>query len=427
MTTAYETGKRRRVFVTGIGLVTAFGQSVPDVWASLLAGRSGISEIERFPTAGFPVRIGGEVKAFDPDAFIAKKDSRLMDRFIQFGVAASWSALEDAGLNGGQLRGSDRAGVIIGSGVGGMNTVEEQSLQLHQKGLRNVSPFYIPMMLINMVAAHVSIAGELRGPTSAVATACAAGANAIGDSLRLIQRGDADVMVCGASEALYPLSLAGFCRSRALATEFSAPARASRPFDARRGGFVLAEGAAVIVLEAEDHALGRGARAYAELCGYGQASDAFNITMPHPEGTGAALSMTKALADAGIGADAVDYINAHGTATRLGDPSETRAIKAAFGSAAPQIPISSIKSMTGHLLGASGALEAAVSALTVWSGKIPPTINLEEPDPECDLDYVPGCARQRAVRHALSNTFAFGGHNVGLVFGQVEPVLRRAT
>ncbi len=427
MTATSETGKRRRVFVTGIGLVTAFGQSVPEVWASLLAGRSGISEIERFPTAGFPVRIGGEVKAFDPDAFIAKKDSRLMDRFIQFGVAASWSALEDAGLNGGQLRGSDRAGVIVGSGVGGMNTVEEQALQLHQNGLRNVSPFYIPMMLINMVAAHVSIAGELRGPTSAVATACAAGANAIGDSLRLIQRGDADVMVCGASEALYPLSLAGFCRSRALATEFSAPARASRPFDARRGGFVLAEGATVIVLEAEDHALARGARAYAELCGYGQASDAFNITMPHPEGTGAALSMTKALADAGIGVDAVDYINAHGTATRLGDPSETRAIKTAFGSAAAQIPISSIKSMTGHLLGASGALEAAVSALAVWSGQIPPTINLEEPDPECDLDYVPGCARKRPLRHALSNTFAFGGHNVGLVFGQAQPALRRAT
>lgn len=427
MTTTYETGKRQRVFVTGIGLVTSFGQSVPDVWASLLAGRSGISEIERFPTAAFPVRIGGEVKAFDPDAFIAKKDSRLMDRFIQFGVVASCSALEDAGLNGGQLRGSDRAGVIIGSGVGGMNTVEEQALQLHQKGLRNVSPFYIPMMLINMVAAHVSIAGELRGPTSAVATACAAGANAIGDSMRLIQRGDADVMVCGASEALYPLSLAGFCRSRALATEFSAPARASRPFDARRGGFVLAEGAAVIVLEAEDHALARGARAYAELCGYGQASDAFNITMPHPEGTGAALSITKALADAGIGVDAVDYINAHGTATRLGDPSETRAIKTAFGSAAAQIPISSIKSMTGHLLGASGALEAAVSALAVWSGQIPPTINLEEPDPECDLDYVPGCARQRPLRHALSNTFAFGGHNVGLVFGQAQPALRRAT
>jgi 3-oxoacyl-[acyl-carrier-protein] synthase II len=234
-------------------------------------------------------------------------------------------------------------------------------------------------------------------------------------------------MVCGASEALYPLSLAGFCRSRALATEFSAPARASRPFDARRGGFVLAEGAAVIVLEAEDHALSRGARAYAELCGYGQASDAYNITMPHPEGTGAALSMTKALVDAGIGVDDVDYINAHGTATRLGDPSETRAIKAAFGNAAAQIPISSIKSMTGHLLGASGALEAAVSALAVWSGHIPPTINLEEPDPECDLDYVPGCARQRPLRHVLSNTFAFGGHNVGLVFGQAQPALRRST
>lgn len=416
----------RAVWITGIGLVTSLGQGVAEVWANLLAGRSGISEIERFDTSAFPTRIAGEVKSFDPDSFIHKKDSRIMDRFIQFGVVASWSALRDAGLDEAVLRNNDRAGVIIGSGVGGLATVEQQAVELHSRGLRNVNPFYIPMMLINMASAHVSIATGARGPTSAVATACAAGANAIGDGLRAIQRGEAEIMICGASEALYPLSVAGFCRSRALATEFSTPADASRPFDRRRSGFVLAEGAAIVILESREHAIARGAKAYAELLGYGQAADAYNITMPHPRGEGAALSMRKALSDAGLAPSAVNYVNTHGTATRLGDSAETLAIKEVFGPDAPRIPASSTKSMTGHLLGASGALEAAISALAVCSDAIPPTINLEEPDPECDLDYVRDGARRTEVRYAMSNSFAFGGHNVSLLLGKPPEGARRS-
>jgi 3-oxoacyl-[acyl-carrier-protein] synthase II len=407
---------RRRVVITGIGLVTSLGQGVEEVWGKLLAGVSGIGLLDRFDTEAYPVKIAGQVRGFDPDPFIDPKDSRLMDLYMQFGVVASHLALRDAGLDPRTMASTERVGVIIGSGIGGGATFEAQVLEMKARGARRVHPACIPMVLINMAAAHVSMAFGIRGPTSAVSTACSSGANAIGDGLRMIQHGYADAMICGGAEStLYPFGVAGFWTARALSTRYDSPASASRPFDAERNGFVIAEGAAIVVLEALEHARARGARVYAELRGYGMSSDAYNMTMPRPDGSGAAQCMRAALADAGVTTDDVGYVNAHGTATKLGDVGETLALKDVFGPRALAVPVSSTKSMTGHLLGAAGSLEAAITALALRDDTMPPTINLEHPDPECDLDYVPGQARTGIRGVALTNSFAFGGHNVALV------------
>jgi 3-oxoacyl-[acyl-carrier-protein] synthase II len=409
---------RRRVVVTGLGVVTALGHDIGRFWKRILAGDSAISRIERFDVTGYPVRIASEIKDFDPDGFMDRRDWRMMDRFIQYAIAASLLAWEDAGLAGA---GPDpaRVGVAIGSGVGGQESVQEHSRILTEKGVRSVPPYHLPMFLPNMAAAQVSMRLKAKGPTTSVATACAASANSIGDAFRFIQRGEADVMIAGGAEApLHPMGLAGFCAARALSTRNDEPARASRPFDRARDGFVLGEGAATVLLEEREHALARGARGYAELTGYGATSDAYNLTMPAPDGAGAARSMRRALDDAGLGAGDIDYINAHGTATKLGDKAETRAVKAVFRDDARRLACSSTKSMTGHLLGASGALEAVICALAVHTSQLPPTINLDDPDDECDLDYIAGSARQAPVRAALSNSFAFGGHNVSLVLAE---------
>jgi 3-oxoacyl-[acyl-carrier-protein] synthase II len=410
---------KRRVVVTGMGVVSALGQQLEALWANLIAGRSGISAFEPYQVKDLGVHIGGVVNEFSPDEFIERKDSRLMERFTQFAVVASLRALADARLEVGKDVDAERTGVIIGSGTGGQALVEAQALCLQRGGVSALNPYYVPMMLINIAPAIVAMRTGARAQATAVATACSAGANSIGDSFRAIQHGESDVMICGGTEApLFPLGVAGFAAMRALSTRNAEPAQASRPFDRDRTGFVLAEGAAVLVLEALDHAVARGARIYAELVGYGTNTDGHHVTMPSPQGTGAAKCMKRALDDAGLPPEATDYINAHGTSTKLGDISETRGIKLAFGDHARRLVCSSTKSMTGHMLGAAGAIEAVISVLCVHSDMVPPTINLEHPDPECDLDYVPGVARKMTVRTAMSNSFAFGGHNVSLVFGK---------
>ena len=415
----------RRVVITGIGFVTSLGRDIAEVWGKILSGVSGIGTLDRFDTEKFPVKIAGQVRDFDPEPFIDPKDSRVMDLYMQFGLVASHLALRDAGLDPRTLPSTERVGVIIGSGIGGGSSFEAQVKIMQARGVRRVSPYSIPMVLINMTAAHVSMAFDIRGPTSAPSTACSSGANAIGDAYRLIKHGYADAMVCGGSECpLYPFGVAGFWVGQALSNRYETPQTASRPFDAKRNGFVIGEGSAILVLEALEHAQARGATAYAELLGYGMSTDAFHMTKPRPDGSGAAQCMRAALADAGVTADAIGYINAHGTATKLGDVCETLAIKDVLGARAHSVPVSSTKSMTGHLLGAAGALEAALTALAVRDGKIPPTINLENPDPQCDLDYVPGEARSGLTGVALTNSFAFGGHNAALVLGQVPPPLK---
>jgi 3-oxoacyl-[acyl-carrier-protein] synthase II len=409
---------RRRVLVTGLGTVTPFGNDTGQFWARILAGDSAISRIERFDVSGYPVQIAAEIKNFDPDDFMERRDWRMMDRFIQYATAASLLAWDDAQL-AGVAPAPDRVGVAIGTGVGGQESFQDHNRMLTENGARSMPPYHLPMFLPNMATARVSIRLKAEGPTTTVATACAASAHSIGDAFRFIQRGEADVMVAGGTEApLHPMGLGGFCAARALSTRNDEPTRASRPFDRARDGFVLGEGAAMVLLEEREHALARGARVYAELVGYAATSDAYNTTMPAPDGAGAARCMRRALHDAGLKTGDIDYINTHGTATKLGDRSETRAVKAVFGDYAGRVACSSTKSMTGHLLGASGALEAVICALAVHTGRLPPTINLDDPDEECDLDYVAGSSRQAPVGAALSNSFAFGGHNVSLVFAR---------
>ena len=410
----------RRVLVTGLGLVTSLGQEVDTFWRRLLAGESGISPIERFDASAYPVRFAGEVKGFDPEKYIDKRETRHMDRFAQMALAAAIQAVTDSGLDLKNLPDPFRAGAIVGSGIGGLAEFEEQHVRLIEKGPLRVSPFMVPKLMINAAAGHISILYGIKGPNCGVANACASANNAIGQAFWTVQGGEADIMITGGSEAaLTPMGLAGFCAARALSVRNDEPQRASRPFDRGRDGFVLAEGAGILVLEEYQHAMKRGATPYAEVIGFGMSGDGLHIVQPDPEGRGAAGAMRAMLDDAQAPADTVDYINAHGTATLLGDVAETKAIKAVFGDQARKLAISSTKSSVGHLLGASGGVEFVATALAIRHQIAPPTINLEESDPECDLDYVPLKARPMTIRRAASNSFGFGGHNASLLLQRV--------
>ncbi len=408
----------QRVVVTGMGVVTSLGTDLPTFWSNLLDGKSGVSLIEAFDTTDYTTKIAAEIKDFDPSLYnIDKKEARKMDRFVQFGVAASKLAIEDAGLAIGENADPERVGVIVGSGIGGLGTWEEQHTLLMEKGPRRVSPFFIPMMIANMASGQISMITGAKGPNTAAVSACATGTHSIGDSFKMIQRGDADVMICGGAEAtIRPIGMAGFCSMRAMSTRNDEPEKASRPFDVDRDGFVMGEGSGVLILESLEHAKARGARIYAEVIGYGMSGDAYHMTDPDPNG--AARCMKKALNDAGIAPESIQYINAHGTSTGAGDKSETTAIKMTFGDHAHKLAVSSTKSMTGHLLGAAGGVEAVILGLTLKNGVIPPTINLDHQDPELDLDYVPNKPRNADVQVALSNSFGFGGHNATIIMRQ---------
>jgi 3-oxoacyl-[acyl-carrier-protein] synthase II len=411
---------RRRVVVTGLGVITSLGESVDEVWDALCAGKSGIGPITRWDTSTYPVKIGGECTHFDVTKYgIDVREAKRLDRFGQFGLAASVNAVKDSGIDFDK-EDRFRCGVIIGTGIGGIETIEEQHLILNDRGVGRVSPFTVPRLMANAASGNVSIAFKLNGPNTAVATACATGSNAIGDAGRFIQHDLADVMIAGGSEAaLSRLGMATFCAARALSTRNDEPTRASRPWDKDRDGFVMAEGAGVVVLEEYEHAKKRGAKIYAELVGYGMSGDGHHITAPHEDGLGAAAAMRFALKDAGVNGDVIDYINAHGTSTPLGDLAETKAVKTTFGAHAKKLMLSSTKSQLGHLLGASGGVEAVATSLSVHNNLLPPTINLENQDPECDLDYTPLKARDRKVTYAMSNSFGFGGHNASLLFKKI--------
>lgn len=410
---------KRRVVITGMGVMTALGKDLETFWNALLEGKSGISAVDSFDVSEYPTKIAGSIKDFNPELYMDKREARRMDRFVQFAVAASKAAIEDAKLNIAEQTDPERVGVYVGSGIGGLQTWEEQHSVLLDKGPKRVSPFFIPMMIANMASGQISIMTGAKGPNSTVVTACATGTNSIGDAYKLIQRDEADVMICGGAEAtIRPTGMAGFCALRAMSTRNDEPEKASRPFDVDRDGFVMAEGSGVIVLEELEHALKRGANIYAEVIGYGMSGDAHHMTDPDPDG--AARCMVRALKDAGIHPNEVEYINAHGTSTPVGDPSETGAIKKTFGEHAYKLAVSSTKSMTGHLLGAAGGVEAIITALTIKESVIPPTINLDNPDPECDLDYVPHKPRKADVRIALSNSFGFGGHNATIILKKYE-------
>lgn len=410
----------KRVVITGMGVITPTGHDVDTFWTALTSGKSGISPIDTLDVSAYKTKIAGIVRDFDPDAAIGRKEGRRMDRYCQLAVAAAKQALEDAALDLDKAD-TERIGVYIGSGVGGIQTMLDNYRTLLERGPGRVSPTLVPMMIANMAAAQVSILYGLKGPVLASVTACATGNNAIGEAFKLIQRGGADAVVAGGSEAtIADLPLAGFISAGAMSTRNGEPERASRPFDAERDGFVAAEGAGVVVLESLEHALRRGAAIHAEIVGYGASSDAYHMVATDPEGGGAYRAMKEALADAGLRPDEIDTINAHATGTQLGDVSETKAIKRLFGDKAYNIPISAIKSMTGHALGAAGGIEAVALIKTIQEGVIPPTINLEHPDPECDLDYVPNKARVAQVRTGLSNSFGFGGHNAVIVLRKYE-------
>jgi len=410
----------RRVVVTGIGAVSPVGLGKADFFNSLVEGRSGVGCVTRFDTEGYAVRIGAEVKDFNAADFVERKAAKRMDRYAQYAVAAARMALEDGQLD---LSVEDpyAVGAFIGSGIGGLDTFFDQTKILIERGPDRVSPFFIPMMIPNMASANVSITLGLKGPVTATSTACAASTHAIGDSLELIRRGAADVMLAGGSEApIGPIGLSAFAALRALSTRNDDPAAASRPFDVDRDGFVMGEGAAVLILEEREHALARGAHVYAELVGYGMTGDASHLTEPDESGEPAARALTGAMLMGGCPPEELDYINAHGTSTPLGDVMETRAIHLALGDSAKRVMVSSTKSMIGHCLGAAGALEAAVTVLAISEGKVPPTINLDEQDPRCDLDYVPNQMREAELRYAASNSFGFGGHNASVVFRRHE-------
>lgn len=410
----------RRVVVTGVGVLTPIGTGKDRFWNAMMEGRSGVGPIRSFDASRYPTRIAAEILDFDPLDWMDRKDAKRNDRFVQFAIAASRMALDDAGFRV-TAENADRVGVVIGSGIGGAITWEEQHKVLLTRGPDRVSPFFIPMLIINMASGVVSILTGARGPNTAPVTACATGAHAIGDAFRIIQRGEADVMIAGGTEAaITELSIAGFCAMKAMSTRNDEPQRAVRPFDAHRDGFVMGEGAGVVILEALEHALARDARVYCELVGYGMSADAYHITMPDPEGQGAALAMERCLRDAGLRPEEVDYINAHGTSTPYNDKFETMAIKRVFGDHAYRLAVSSTKSMTAHLLGAAGSVELIACALAIHHGVLPPTINYETPDPDCDLDYVPNRPRPCDVRVALSNAFGFGGHNATLAVRRFE-------
>ena len=410
----------RRVVITGLGVVSPVGSSVSKFWENLTAGKSGIGRITKFDPEGFPVQIAGEVKDFDPLEYFEKKEVRRTDPFIQFAVGAAVQAVKDAGLEESDVD-KNRVGVLIGSGIGGLTTIEEQHRILLEKGPRRISPFCVPMEIINMASGLVSIRFGYKGPNISVVTACATGTHAIGEAYRTIQYGDADVMVAGGAEScITPLSVAGFAAAKALSTRNDEPEKASRPFEKNRDGFVMGEGAGIVILEELEHAKRRGAKILAEVVGYGTSGDAYHMTAPAPEGEGAARAMANALKDAGVKPEEIDYINAHGTSTKFNDLFETMAIKRVFGEHAYKVKISSIKSMIGHLLGAAGGVEVISSVMTLQTGVIPPTINYEEPDPECDLDYTPNRAVKADVRYVLKNSFGFGGTNACLVLKRYE-------
>lgn len=408
--------EQKRVVVTGLGAITPIGNTLAEYWDGLLSGRNGIGPITLFDPSRHDCRIAGEVKGFDPHQYMERKEAKRMDRFAQFAVAASKQALADAQFVINDLN-AEQVGAMIGTGIGGLKVLEDQQEIYLTRGPDRCSPFMIPMMIANMAAGLTAIHTGAKGPNSCTVTACAAGSHAIGDAFRLVQRGYAQAMICGGSEAaVTPLSFAGFAAARALSTRNDDPAHASRPFDRDRDGFVMGEGTGILLLEELEHALSRGAKIYAEIVGYGMTCDAYHMTSPVPGGEGAARAMQLALKDAGVTPDQVNYINAHGTSTSANDVTETAAIKTALGDAAYQLAVSSTKSMTGHLLGGSGGIEAVATAMAVANDKIPPTINLENPDPACDLDYVPNKSRDCTVNVAISNSFGFGGHNVTLVF-----------
>ncbi|MBP1151879.1 MULTISPECIES: beta-ketoacyl-ACP synthase II [Methylocaldum] len=407
---------RRRVVVTGLGAVSPVGLTVTDSWGNVLDGKSGIAPIEHFDVSDFSTRFGGSVRGFDITRYISEKEAKKMDVFIHYGLAAGCDAFEDSGLDVAEEN-SERIGVAIGSGIGGITGIESGHSAFLRGGPRKISPFFVPSNIINMISGNVSIKYGLKGPNFAIVTACTTGTHNIGEAARVIQYGDADVMIAGGAEmATSPTSLGGFASARALSRRNDDPVHASRPWDKDRDGFVLSDGAGVLVLEELEHAKRRGARIYAELIGYGMSADAYHMTQPPEGGEGAARCMRNALRDAGINADQVDYINAHGTSTPAGDIAETRAIKTVLGNHAYSTPISSTKSMTGHMLGAAGGIEAIFSVLALRDQVIPPTINLDNPDPECDLDYVPHTAREARLDIVMSNSFGFGGTNGTLIF-----------
>ena len=411
---------KRRVVITGVGLVTAVGIGSQETWEALIQGIGGVGPITRFDTSRHPTKIAAEVKNFDPGRFVEKKDVKKMDTFIHFALGAAEFAVRDAQLSLDEEAG-ERAGVIIGSGIGGFGTIEREHEILLREGPKRVSPFFIPSSIVNLAAGQVSIRYGAKGPNSAPCTACSAGSHAVGDSFKIIQRGDTDVMIAGGSEAaITPLGVGGFSALKALSTRNDDPSRASRPFDGERDGFIVGEGAGIVILEELEYAKKRGAQIYAEVVGYGMSADAYHITAPSTDGDGAIRVMRRTLEDGGVRPDQVDYINAHGTSTPPNDKTETKAIKAVFGDHAYTLSISSTKSMIGHLLGAAGAVEAGVTALTIRHQIVPPTINQEVPDPDCDLDYVPNQARPLKVQYALSNSFGFGGTNACLLFKRFD-------
>jgi len=406
----------RRVVVTGLGALTPLGNTTDEFWAGLRDGRSGIGPITKFDATGFPTRIAGEVRDFDPLKYVDRKDARRLDPYLMYAMAAAIMAVEDSGLDAAKTD-PTRFGVMIGSGIGGITTLLDAHQNMLTKGPDRVSPFFIPMLIINMASGLVSMRFGAKGPNSSVVTACATGNHAIGDAFKIIQRGDADVMLAGGAEAIIvPLTIAGFCSMKAMSTRNEEPEKASRPFDLDRDGFVCGEGAGVVLVEALDHARARDARVYAEVVGYGMTGDAHHMTAPDPDGDGAYRAMRAALADGGLAPEDVGYVNAHGTSTPYNDKFETLAIKRAFGDHARRLAVSSTKSMTGHLLGAAGGIEAIATVLALHHGILPPTINYETPDPDCDLDYVPNHARKQDVEVALSNAFGFGGTNATLAF-----------
>ncbi len=412
--------KDKRVVITGAGMITPLGTGTQKSWDGIVAGRSAIRRITHFDTEGFPCKIAGEVPDFNIDDFVETKEQKKMDRFIHFGLAAATLAMEDSGLKITKSN-AERVGIIVGAGVGGLSSIENCTKILNDRGPRRVTPFFIPMTIINLISGHISIRFGAKGPNSAVATACASGTHAIGDAFKLIQRGMTDAMICGGSEAVItPLGITGFTAMKALSTRNDEPERASRPFDSDRDGFVMGEGSGILVIEELEHAVNRGARIYAEIIGYGLNSDAYHITSPAPNGEGAARCMKSTLKDAGLQPEDVNYINAHGTSTKYGDELESTAIKTVYGEHAYKLCVSSTKSMIGHLLGASGGVEAAICALSVYNKIVPPTINLDNPDIQCDLDYVPHKARPLDINIAMSNSFGFGGTNACIILKRFD-------
>ncbi len=410
----------RRVVITGVGMISPLGLDAPSTWEALLAGRSGIRPITKFDASQYSCRIAGEVRGFDPERYIERKEARKMDTFTHYSIAASREALADSGLVIGPGN-ADRVGVYIGSGIGGLPLLERTHSELLERGPRKISPFFIPGMILNLASGNVSILLGAKGPNLAVATACATGTHAVGESFRIVAEGYADAMIAGGTEApVSPLAVGGFCAMKALSTRNEEPEKASRPFDAERDGFVMGEGAGVVVLEEREQAMARGARIYAEVAGYGMTGDAYHISAPAVDGDGATRAMAMALARASMRPDEVDYINAHGTSTPTGDPIEIASIRTVFGEYARRLAVSSTKSMTGHLLGAAGGVESVVAALAIHHDHVPPTINQTTPDPECDLDVVPNVARKMRVRAALNNSFGFGGTNAALLLRKHE-------